>query len=56
MSNKEIKGEVEKQRGKIREAVGKATGDKGEEIHGKIEQATGEAKKKIGKAGRKLSE
>ena len=52
MTNREVRGEVEKQRGKIREAVGKATGDKGEEVHGKIEQAAGEAKKKIGKVGR----
>jgi uncharacterized protein YjbJ (UPF0337 family) len=53
MSEHEMEGERDKARGKIREGVGKLTGDKGEELHGKIEQGVGEVKKKVGEAERK---
>jgi uncharacterized protein YjbJ (UPF0337 family) len=54
MSDHEIEGERDKARGKIREGVGKLTGDRGEEMHGKLEQGVGEIKKKVGKAEERL--
>jgi uncharacterized protein YjbJ (UPF0337 family) len=54
MSEHEIEGEQDKARGKIREGVGKLTGDKGEEMHGKIEQGVGELKKKVGETEEKI--
>jgi uncharacterized protein YjbJ (UPF0337 family) len=54
MSKLEAEGENDKTRGKIRESVGKLTGDKGEEIHGKLEQAKGEVKEELGKARKKI--
>jgi len=50
MSEDIAEGNKDKAEGKIREGVGKLTGDKEEEAHGKLDQAKGEIKKNIGKA------
>lgn len=48
MSDREAEGEWDKTKGKVREGVGKVTGDKEEEAHGKMDQAKGGAKKTVG--------
>ena len=50
MSEEIREGENEKSRGKIREEVGKLTGDKSEQAKGKLDQVKGEVKKDLGKA------
>jgi uncharacterized protein YjbJ (UPF0337 family) len=50
MSKLRREGERDQAKGKIRENIGKISGDKGEEIHGKLEQAKGKAKNELGKA------
>ena len=50
----EAKGKNLKIRGKIREEVGKITGDKSEQIEGKAEQAIGKILGEAGKAKKKI--
>jgi uncharacterized protein YjbJ (UPF0337 family) len=54
MSDEEIKGKVEKTKGRIREEVGKLTGNKSEQIKGKAEQAKGKVQEELGKAKRRV--
>ena len=56
MSEEEAKGKNLKMRGKIREEVGKITGDKSEQIKGKAEQVKGKIQEEVGKAKRKAQE
>ena len=53
MSEEEIKGKIEKTKGRLREEIGKITGDKSEQIKGKAEQIKGKVQEEIGKAKRK---
>ena len=53
MSEEEAKGRNLKLKGKIREEVGKITGDKSAQIEGKAEQAIGKIREEAGKAKRK---
>jgi uncharacterized protein YjbJ (UPF0337 family) len=52
MSDREAEGEYDKTKGKVREAMGKATDDKSQQAQGKWDQAKGEVKKAVGKAER----
>jgi len=54
MSEEEAKGRNLKLKGKIREEVGKITGDKSAQIEGKAEQAIGKVREEAGKAKRKI--
>ena len=56
MSDEESKGKNLKIKGKIREEVGKITGDKHEQIEGKAEQAIGKIREEAGKAKRKIED
>ncbi len=49
MGKDTIAGEVKEIGGKVRSAVGHATGDKEGEVRGKIDQATGNVQKNYGK-------
>ena len=53
MNDDEINGKIEKTKGKVREEIGKITGDKSEQIKGKVEQVKGKVQEEIGKAKRK---
>jgi len=53
MSEEEANGRFEKTKGKVREEIGKITGDKSEQIRGKAEQVKGKVQEEIGKAKRK---
>ncbi len=53
MNKQELKGKGEQMKGKIREEVGKLTGNKTEQLRGKIEQTKGKAREKIGRLNRK---
>ncbi|MFM0514467.1 CsbD family protein [Paraburkholderia sp. RL17-373-BIF-A] len=48
MNKDQVKGTAEKVKGKINEAIGRATGDTKQEVKGDIQQAVGEARKKVG--------
>lgn len=49
MSEEEkAKGEGEQIKGKVREGIGKMTGDEEQQLKGKAEQHGGEVKKKVG--------
>lgn len=54
MSNDEVKGKGKQIEGKVREEVGKLTGNKTEQVKGKIQQVEGKVQEEIGKAKRKL--
>ncbi len=54
MSDKELEGKMDKAKGKVKEAFGKATNDKSTEAEGKADQAKGEAKETYGEAKRNL--
>ena len=56
MSKEEAKGKAEKVKGKIREEVGKATGNDKEQITGKAEQWEGQTQETAGKVKRKIDE
>ena len=56
MSKEEAKGKAEKVKGKIREEVGKATGNDKEQIKGKAEQWEGQTRETAGKIKRKIDE
>jgi uncharacterized protein YjbJ (UPF0337 family) len=53
MSKEETKGKIKKEEGKIREGLGKMTGDKSEQVKGKMQQAEGTIREQVGKAKRK---
>ncbi|MFL9989369.1 CsbD family protein [Paraburkholderia sediminicola] len=48
MNKDQIKGTAEKVKGKVNEAIGRATGDRKQEVKGDVQQAAGEARKKTG--------
>ncbi|CAB3803617.1 CsbD family protein [Pararobbsia alpina] len=48
MNRDQMKGTAEKVKGKVNEALGRATGDRKQEVKGDVQQATGEARKKAG--------
>ncbi len=49
MNKQELKGKGKQIEGKVREEVGKLTGNKGEQLKGKIQQVEGKAREKVGK-------
>ena len=56
-TNDEIEeGKRKQAQGKIREGVGKLTGDRGEEVHGQIEQGVGKMTEAVGQAKKKIHE
>ena len=56
MSREEEKGKAQQIKGKVREEVGKLTGDKNEQIKGKAEQVVGKIHEEVGKAKKKVAE
>jgi uncharacterized protein YjbJ (UPF0337 family) len=56
MSREEKEGKDTQVKGKIREEVGKLTGDKNEQIKGEAEQVVGKIHEEVGKARKKLAE
>jgi uncharacterized protein YjbJ (UPF0337 family) len=53
MSEEEIRGRRKQIKGKVREEIGKLSGNKTEQLKGKIEQAEGKARENIGRFVRK---
>ncbi len=53
MNKQELKGKGEQVKGRIRQGVGKLTGNRAEQLRGKIEQTKGKAREKIGRIERK---
>ena len=49
MNKDQVKGTGEKVKGKVNEAIGRATGDKQQEVKGDAQQVVGEARKQAGK-------
>lgn len=47
MNKDRLKGTAEKVKGKVNEAVGKATGNPKREVKGEVQQAAGEARKNL---------
>jgi uncharacterized protein YjbJ (UPF0337 family) len=50
MDKEHVKGAVDKAKGAVKEAAGKAMGDKGLEVEGKMDKAKGEARQALGDA------
>ena len=50
MNKDQVKGTAEKVKGKINEAIGRATGNTKQEVKGDIQQTAGQARKKLGDA------
>lgn len=50
MDKEHIKGGLDKAKGAVKDAVGKATGDKGMQVDGKIDKAKGEGRQALGDA------
>ncbi|MDN7753815.1 CsbD family protein [Burkholderia gladioli] len=50
MNKDQLKETAEKVKGKVNEAVGKATGNPKREVKGEVQQAAGEARKNLGDA------
>ncbi|RKP55752.1 CsbD family protein [Pararobbsia silviterrae] len=48
MNKDHVKGEAEKLKGKVNEAVGKMRGDTAQELKGDLQQGAGEARKRVG--------
>lgn len=48
MAGKKIEGKIGQVKGRVRAAVGKATGKKSTELKGKAQQARGELTEKLG--------
>jgi uncharacterized protein YjbJ (UPF0337 family) len=53
MSEEEIKGKIKQGEGKVREGLGRISGDRSEEIKGKVEQVQGRVQEEVGKVKRK---
>jgi uncharacterized protein YjbJ (UPF0337 family) len=53
VSKAEIRGRSKQVKGKIREEIGKLTGNKAWRLRGKVEQAEGKARERIGRVVRK---
>jgi len=56
MNRNEFEGTKENGKGRVKEAVGRLTGNKNLESRGANERAEGAAQERIGKAGRKVGE
>jgi uncharacterized protein YjbJ (UPF0337 family) len=56
MDKDRIQGSVDQAKGKIKEGVGKVTGDQKTEAEGKVDQAKGKIENAIGSAKDKLRE
>ena len=56
MNNEHVKGAVEKDEGKIKEAVGHITGDKKLENDGKVDQIKGAVRSAVGDAKDSINE
>ncbi len=54
--DEEAGGKGESMKGKVKEAVGKLTGDEDLEAEGQLDQGEGKAREKMGKAGRAVSD
>lgn len=54
--DEQIAGKGESMKGKVKEGLGKLTGDEDLEAEGEIEQGEGQVRQKIGKAGRAASD
>lgn len=50
MDKEHIKGGVDKAKGAVKDAVGKAIGDKGMQVDGKVDKAKGEGRQALGDA------
>jgi len=50
MNKDQVKGTAEKVKGKVNEAIGRATGDTKQAVKGDIQQAAGQARKNLGDA------
>ncbi len=50
MNKDQVKGTAEKVKGKVNEAIGRATDDTKQEVKGDIQQAAGQARKNLGDA------
>jgi uncharacterized protein YjbJ (UPF0337 family) len=48
MAGKAIEGKVDQVKGRVRVAVGKATGNRSAQLKGKAQQAKGKIKEKLG--------
>jgi uncharacterized protein YjbJ (UPF0337 family) len=56
MSKDEREGKEKQFKGRVREGVGKITGNETEQLKGKVEQGEGKLQEEFGKAKRKLKE
>jgi uncharacterized protein YjbJ (UPF0337 family) len=54
MNKDQVKGVTEKAKGKINEALGKATGNKTQELKGDLQQAAGTVRKAYGDAKQQI--
>ncbi len=52
----EVGGKAESLKGKVKEGVGRITGNPDLEAEGKAEQVEGKVRQKVGKAGRAISD
>jgi uncharacterized protein YjbJ (UPF0337 family) len=48
MNKDQVRGTAEKVKGKVNEAIGRATGDRKQEVKGDVQQGAGEARKRAG--------
>lgn len=56
MDKQEWKGKTKKVKGKIREEVGKLTGNRKQQLKGKVEQVEGEVREEFGKVRKKINQ
>jgi uncharacterized protein YjbJ (UPF0337 family) len=56
MDKDRIKGSLDQAKGKVKEGVGKMTGDQKTEAEGKVDQAKGKVENAVGSAKDKLRE
>ncbi len=54
--DEQVGGKAESMKGKVKEGLGKLTGDEDLESEGQIEQGEGKTREQIGKAGRAVSD
>jgi uncharacterized protein YjbJ (UPF0337 family) len=54
--DEQVGGKVESLKGKIKEGLGKVTGDSDLEAEGQVDQGEGKAREQMGKAGRAVSD
>ncbi len=54
MNQEETQGQWDQAKGKVKEDVGKAAGDRSTELSGKLDQAKGKVEEKVGDAQRDM--